>query len=254
MPEHTTRPLKRRVLIVDDELGNPASAGGRGVHAVAEELRARGIAVVEAVSHEDGIATVVSDAAIHCIFVNWTLGRNDRTSHAGATDLLKAIRGRNAKVPVFLLADRKFAGTITVEVATMADEFVWILEDTAGFIAGRTVAAIERYVAGPAPAIRGSPRPIRTRSGVLMGGSRPPGRRRLPQIAGRAGVLRLLRREPLPHGYGHRAGRFGLAPGPHRTRRRERAIRRTCLRCPPHVLGVDRHLGIEPRDHVRVRG
>jgi arginine decarboxylase len=151
MSEQSTRPLKRRVLIVDDELGNPTSAGGRGVHAVAEELRARGIAVVEAVSHEDGIATVVSDSALHCVFVNWTLGRNDRTSHAEATDLLKAIRGRNAKVPVFLLADRKFAGTITVEVATMADEFVWILEDTAGFIAGRTVAAIERYVQGLLP-------------------------------------------------------------------------------------------------------
>jgi len=151
MIERTTRPLARRVLIVDDELGQATSAGGRSVRALAEELRARGIEVVEALSCEDGLATVVSDAAIHCVFVNWTLGRNDRKAHVQATDLLRALRARNAKVPVFLMADRKVAGTISVEVATLADEFVWILEDTASFLAGRTVAAVERYVQGLLP-------------------------------------------------------------------------------------------------------
>ena len=89
---------------------------------------------------------MVSDSAIHCVFVNWTLGRNDRQSHTEATELLRALRARNAKVPVFLMADRKVAGTVTIEVATLADEFVWILEDTAGFVAGRVSAAIERYI------------------------------------------------------------------------------------------------------------
>jgi arginine decarboxylase len=151
MIERTTRPLARRVLIVDDELAEATTAGGRSVRALAEELRARGIEVVEALSCEDGLATVLSDAAIHCVFVNWTLGRNDRKSHAQATELLRALRTRNAKVPVFLMADRKVAGTISVEVATLADEFVWILEDTASFLAGRTVAAIERYIQGLLP-------------------------------------------------------------------------------------------------------
>ena len=41
---------------------------------------------------------------------------------------------------------RKLAGTVGVEVATLADEFIWILEDTASFIAGRVQAAIERYL------------------------------------------------------------------------------------------------------------
>jgi len=151
MIERTARPLARRVLIVDDELGQATTAGGRSVRALAEELRARGIEVVEALSCEDGLATVVSDAAIHCIFVNWTLGRNDRKSHAQATELLRALRARNARVPVFLMADRKVAGTISVEVATLADEFVFLLEDTASFLAGRAVAAIDRYVRGLLP-------------------------------------------------------------------------------------------------------
>ena len=136
----------RRVLMVDDELARPTTAGGRAVRALADELRGRGIEVVEAWSCEDGRATLLSDSAIHCVFLNWTLGRNDRQSHTEATELLRALRGRNAKVPVFLMADRKVAGTVTVEVATLADEFIWLLEDTAPFIAGRASAAIERYV------------------------------------------------------------------------------------------------------------
>ena len=151
MIERTPRPLARRALIVDDELAQPASAGGRIVRTLANELRSRGIEVVEALSSEDGVATIVSDAAIHCVFVNWTLGPNDRTSHSETTDLLRTVRARNARIPVFLMADRKIAGTVTVEVATLADEFVWILEDTASFIGGRAVAAIERYVEGLLP-------------------------------------------------------------------------------------------------------
>ena len=146
MIERTTRELPRRALIVDDEFGRATTAGGRAVEALAEELRARGIQVVEALSFEDGQATVVSDSAIHCVFINWTLGGDEKQSHIQATELLRVLRGRNAKVPVFLMADRKLAGTVTVEVATFADEFVWLLDDTPVFIAGRAAAAIERYV------------------------------------------------------------------------------------------------------------
>ncbi len=151
MIDRTTRPLARRVLIVDDELGGAATARGRSVRGLAEELRARGIEVVEALSHEDALTTIVSDSAIHCVFVNWTLGRNDSGSHAQATDLLRALRNRNAKVPVFLMADRRVIDSITIEVASLTDEFVFILDDTASFVAGRAVAAIARYVQGLLP-------------------------------------------------------------------------------------------------------
>ncbi|HVS22247.1 MAG TPA: Orn/Lys/Arg decarboxylase N-terminal domain-containing protein [Gammaproteobacteria bacterium] len=96
---------------------------------------------------------MVSDAAIHCVFLNWTLGsgKNEKHTHKQATELLRVLRTRNAKVPVFLMADRKLAGTVTVEVATLADEFVWLLDDVPDFLAGRAVAAIERYVEGLLP-------------------------------------------------------------------------------------------------------
>ena len=67
------RPLTRRVLIIDDKLG-AATASGRAIGTLAEELRERGIEVVEALSLADGLARVVSDAALHGIFLKWTIG------------------------------------------------------------------------------------------------------------------------------------------------------------------------------------
>jgi arginine decarboxylase len=144
------RPQTRRVLMVDDELAKPTTAGGRAVRALADELGARGIEVVEAYSCDDGQATVSADSAIHCVFLNWTLGDNDKRSHDQATELLRAIRARNATVPVYLMADRRTTD-ISVEVATLADEFIWLLEDTATFVGGRAAASIERYLEGLLP-------------------------------------------------------------------------------------------------------
>lgn len=138
--------LARRVLVVDSGLAEATSAAGRSVRALVSELQARRIEVIEAVSCEDGLATAESDSGIHCILLNWTQRGNDSSVHGQATGLLRAVRARNAKVPIFLMASRKVAGSISVEVATLTDESIWILGDTASFIAGRVQAAIERYV------------------------------------------------------------------------------------------------------------
>ena len=146
MIQGSSRAMRRRVLIVDDELATPGTAAGRSVRALAEELRERNCEVLEALSIEDGTASITADAAIHCVFINWTLGQNDSNSHEQATSFLRHVRARNAQVPIFLMADRAVAGTITAEVAGLADELVWLLGDTATFISGRAHAAIDRYV------------------------------------------------------------------------------------------------------------
>ena len=57
-----------------------------------------------------------------------------------------------AKCRCFSPAERKTATrTITIEVAEMVDEFVWMLEDTPDFLAGRILAAIGRYRASVLP-------------------------------------------------------------------------------------------------------
>src|SRR5688572_9097760 len=109
--------LIRRVLVVDNEVAATTNAAVRSVRALVSELQARAIEVVEANSYEDGLATVVSDSGIHCLLLDWTTGRNDRTAQSQATGLLRSVRKRNARLPVFLLASRDLAGSVSVEVA-----------------------------------------------------------------------------------------------------------------------------------------
>jgi arginine decarboxylase len=141
-------PLRPRVLVVDDALGRLDTAIGRAAEGIAASLESRNCDVVRALSFEDGEAIVGFDASLRAVLLNWHLGTEGKTAHAQATSLLKKLRERHTNVPVFMTADRKLVrGNMTIEVAEKVDEFVWLLEDTAEFVAGRVMAAINRYQA-----------------------------------------------------------------------------------------------------------
>ena len=138
----TRRALGRRVLIVDDEL-NDESAAGRALRVLVGELRDKRVEMVAVNSAADGSAIFGSDAAIQCVLLDWDLKAG--ADHASAAALLTEMRARNATVPIFLLADRSAASTIPAKSMQEANDFIWLLEDTPDFIAGRILAAIERY-------------------------------------------------------------------------------------------------------------
>ena len=248
----TSAPLRPRVLLVDDELTKLDTALGRAAESLAKALEARNIEVIRALSFEDGQATVSSDSSLRAVLLDWNLGRNDEGTHAQATALLHKLRERHDDVPVFLLADReRTRGTMTVEVAEMVDEFVWMLEDTADFVGG------PRAGGDPSLSKRSSCRPTRAAlaeyaeaARVFVGSARPPGRHRIHQASGRARFLRLLRRKPVSHRHGDRARRAWLAARPHRTGRREREVRGPRVRRAPQLLGRRRHLRVEPQHHA----
>ncbi len=148
MLKSSAGPLPIRALVIDDGLAKLDTALGRAAEGLAAALEARNVEVVRAFSFEDGQAIVGFDASLRAVLLNWNLGADGASTHAQATALLHKLRERLADAPVFLLADRKLAkGSISIEVAEMVDEFVWLLEDTADFVAGRVMAAIRRYEA-----------------------------------------------------------------------------------------------------------
>jgi arginine decarboxylase len=179
MSDHADVLLRRRVLAVDDALRNPHTAVGRAGRALVTELARRGVEVTESVSYEDGAAVVASDAGLCAVLVDWDLAngagsvyRAGPVNEAGpgpgvgpagggpaggtvpggaASRLMSAIRARNATLPIFLLAKGDADREFTVEAMEYADELVWVLQDTAEFIAGRVLAAMDRYVSGLLP-------------------------------------------------------------------------------------------------------
>ncbi len=148
MIERKAGRLSMRALVVDDELGD-ATAEGRAVRTLVQELKGRAIEVVEAASAEDGTSVIASDSAIHAVLIDWTLGKDD--DHERARAFLQFLRSRNDKIPIFLMAERGEASAIPVDVMEQVDEFIWTLEDTAAFVGGRVVAAIRRYVEAMLP-------------------------------------------------------------------------------------------------------
>jgi len=152
MIDPTYEPIRLRALIIDDGLAHLDTSLGRAAEDLARELGARDVEVVKALSYEDGASIVVADAALSGVLLNWDLGRDDASSHAQAKALLHKLRERHGEAPVFLLADREgVARSLDLEVAELVDEFVWLLEDTADFVAGRVIAAMKRYRAGLMP-------------------------------------------------------------------------------------------------------
>src|SRR5215472_19143556 len=134
--------LRRRALVVDDEL-NDQSAAGHATRRLVEELKGTQVDVITATTADDARAIFGSDAAVQCVILDWDLKAGG--DHVSAAALLSEIRARNATVPIFLLADRSLASTIPAKSMQEADDFIWLLEDTADFIAGRILAAIGRY-------------------------------------------------------------------------------------------------------------
>jgi len=129
-------------LVVNDEL-HQQSAAGRATRDLIAHLEARGVEVLAAVSAADATAIVVSNPHVDAVVLDWDLHRDP--DHSKASGVLSGLRGRNASVPVFLLAERSSAALIPAAIMGQVDDFIWLLEDTPDFIGGRIVAAFERY-------------------------------------------------------------------------------------------------------------
>jgi arginine decarboxylase len=145
MTAHTDPVLRRlgmKALLVHHEI-EARSASGRATQALVAELEQRQVNVVVAASADDAVAVIAADPLIQCLLLNWELGDDD--THEQAKRVLDAQRVRSATVPIFLLASRSSASTVPIDAMQKADDFIWMLEDTTAFVAGRIIASIERY-------------------------------------------------------------------------------------------------------------
>ncbi|WP_157015622.1 Orn/Lys/Arg family decarboxylase [Mesorhizobium xinjiangense] len=142
MSSQSSLRLPMRALLVRESFGRD-SAVGRALYDLIEDLERREIEVVLSTHLDDALAIVGSDPTVQCLLLDWDL-RDDDDQHA-APAVLDAMREFNAVVPIFLLAERSVASSLSVDVMTKADDFVWLLEDTVDFISGRIQVALERY-------------------------------------------------------------------------------------------------------------
>lgn len=140
--------MKSKVLIIEDGLKDLNSTLGRCAHALVKELEMRNVVVKQACSYGDGMASIISDSSIHAVLVSWHLDSGTAEKNSAALRIIDELSLRHERIPVFLMAANSHgAADFSEAVMSRVSEFIWMLEDTADFIAGRVIAALERYQA-----------------------------------------------------------------------------------------------------------
>ncbi len=135
-------PLDFKVLMIYDGIDDD-NANARKIQALRKNLEEADMQVAAAACYGDAAAIIKSDPTVECILLNLDDDPDHHFFHTGR--MLRLIRSRNESVPVFLLACRTKASAVPADILDKVNDFIWILEDTSDFIAGRIEAAVGRY-------------------------------------------------------------------------------------------------------------
>jgi len=135
----------RWVLLIASEVGGTDSVSDRAMERLVEAIRVEGYEVVRTSTPEDGISLITSDPSYSSILLDWDLEGDNQFDERAALQILRAVRRRNKKIPIFLIADRTLVSELPLEVVRQVHEYIHLFGDTPAFIANRVDFAVERY-------------------------------------------------------------------------------------------------------------
>jgi arginine decarboxylase len=132
------------ILIVDNELRSD-TAGGTASRELVNYLKGMEFKIIEATTTFDGELMFLTNSEIGCVLLNWDL-RLEKEGTPRPSQLIDTIRRRNRSIPIFLLTEKITFADIPLDVIRKIDGYVWKLEDTPHFVAGRIEEAAEKYL------------------------------------------------------------------------------------------------------------
>ncbi len=132
----------RTVLVIDHKLAQPDAPAY--LRLLASDLRGHGLEVVEASSCEEGLARYATHPGIHCVLFDWALDGSDPASPGQGTRLLRALGERIPRTPVFVLLQHRIAVNLTLEMANLVDDFIWLPDDQE-YVVRRALEESARY-------------------------------------------------------------------------------------------------------------
>jgi arginine decarboxylase len=135
----------RWVLLIASEVGGTDSVSDRAMERLVDAIKEEGYEVVRTSTPEDGLSLVTSDPSQSAILLDWDLEGDNQFDERAALQILRAVRRRNKKIPIFLIADRTLVSELPLEVVRQVHEYIHLFGDTPAFIANRVDFAVERY-------------------------------------------------------------------------------------------------------------
>lgn len=135
------------VLLIASEVGGTDSVSDRAMLRLVNAISKEGYEVVRTATPEDGLSLVKSDPSHSAILLDWDLEGENQFDERAALTIIREVRHRNKKVPIFLIADRTLVSELPLEVVRQVHEYIHLFGDTPEFIANRVDFAVERYEA-----------------------------------------------------------------------------------------------------------
>src|ERR1700749_3475795 len=135
----------RWVLLIASEVGGTDSVSDRAMERLIEAIEREGYRVVRTATPEDGLALVNSDPSQSAVLLDWDLAENNQFDERAALRIIRNVRRRNKKLPIFLIAGRPLVSELPLEVVKQVHEYIHLFGDTPAFIANRVDFAVERY-------------------------------------------------------------------------------------------------------------
>src|SRR5580658_9776787 len=135
----------RWVLLIASEVGGTDSVSDRAMERLVNAISKEGYEVVRTATPEDGLSLVKSDPSHSAILLDWDLEGENQFAESAALTIIREVRHRNKKVPIFLIADRTLVSELPLEVVKQVHEYIHLFGDTPAFIANRVDFAVERY-------------------------------------------------------------------------------------------------------------
>src|SRR6201994_1631372 len=135
----------RWVLLIASEVGGTNSVSDRAMDRLCDAITEEGYEVIRTSTPEDGVSMVQSDPSYSAILLDWDLEQEHQFDERAALKIIRAVRRRNKKIPIFLIADRTLVSELPLEVVRQVHEYIHLFGDTPAFIANRVDFAVERY-------------------------------------------------------------------------------------------------------------
>jgi len=133
------------VLVIDDDL-KADTAAGRAARAVVAALKEHGLSVIEAATYADGEMVLGSNPGIGCLMLEWGCNGGEIACEDRALDIMDLARSRGRSLPIFVVTNRVFLAQLPYDALRGVTGYMWKLEDTPHFIAGRVAYALHAYV------------------------------------------------------------------------------------------------------------
>lgn len=134
-----------KILIIEDRTVTDSNIMSSALNNLAAELTANNYRIIRTASYAEAMPPAETDMDIDAILMAVDL--SSRSNNADDMDaLLQIISQWQPEVPLFMLSDRESAAqNISLDLMQFSTEFIWIFEDSPVFIAGRIIAAVERF-------------------------------------------------------------------------------------------------------------